>query len=119
MAAQAKIGEKLGVMDRKQLLDSLYLNHYLFLHNDIHPIGTIQVNLFVDDRQALLPNVRNRILMQLKTKTFLIRRFQQSWTQMAMDFNRQPNNALRQRASVRKTHLLRVLRGSVVQIAFS
>ena len=52
--AQAQIGKKLRVMNRRQAIDGLELYHDRFGNDQVHAIPTIQSESLVDHRQGPL-----------------------------------------------------------------
>src|SRR2546427_1012588 len=92
-SAQAEVRQHLSLVHWCDLLDRLDLQNELVVDNDIHAIAAIQANILVDDRERHLPTIIDIGMPKLETQTFLISRFEQAGTEMAMNLDCQSNHA--------------------------
>src|SRR5258706_507873 len=85
---QPQVSKKLRVMNRLQADDSLQLDNHRVRNNQVHAISTIQPETFVTHRQGPLTDERHSSKGKFVAQTLPISRFQQSWSQFALDLDR-------------------------------
>ena len=103
--SQTQIGEKLGFVNGKNVLDRLYFYNDFVCHDDIGPEAIFKQSPAVHDWQLDLPFERESDVRQFTAKAFLINRPKQSRSKLFMDLDCQSDNSLRQFARTSKIHL--------------
>jgi hypothetical protein len=96
LAAESKIGEKLGLVQRRDLFDALEFQDGFVINHNIQTIPTIQSHVLIVDRQRDLSHERQVSKGQLTTQALFIRRFQKPRSQLPMDLHGRPNDLPRQ-----------------------
>jgi len=79
----------------KQLLDCFDFDNDFIFHNEIQPVPAVEFDIFVNYWQWLLLFHFQAKLLQFKSKTCLISRFQQPWSEMPMNLDGGADDAVR------------------------
>jgi len=62
LARKTKIGKQLRIMDRDQVVDSLYLYHDRIFNDQIETVSAVKFHMLVHDRQrSLLLNLESNL----------------------------------------------------------
>lgn len=86
-SAQLQVGEKLCLMDRREGVNRFDLDQNSVLDHKVHSVSAFQVSLLVDDRQWHLPAECHASQGQLTCEAALVRRLQESGTELSMHLN--------------------------------
>ena len=74
-------------MDRQDSLDCFQLDHDFVFNNEVDSVATVELHIFIDDRQLdLLPKVE-AVKLQFAAHACLVCRFQKSRAENAMNLN--------------------------------
>ena len=106
----------MAVVDRRDSIYSLELDDELTLDREIDPITAIQPVSSVLQRQWHLPFISDAVPVKLEPETFFVRRFQQTWAELAVNSDCRPDDPPRQTRQLDNstTRLLGVLCASAV-----
>ena len=76
-ASQAHVRQELRVMERKQLIDALCLDHDLSFDDDVQPVATVELDSLVRHGERLLPLEGESTETELVTETLFVGGFEQ------------------------------------------
>jgi hypothetical protein len=105
--AHSQICQQLRFVRRLDCSHRLYLNDDLAVDDDIGPKPFVEHYAFVKDGYSNLPLKGQACLPQLIAQALFVYRFQQTSASIAMNFNRQANDPLRQLLSDKQSIQLR------------
>jgi hypothetical protein len=88
MTRKPQIGENDRFMDGSQALNRLELYNNSAADQKVHSVATLEFHIFVNDRHWLLSLHCYPAQSEFLRKAFLVRRFEQPWTEKAMNLNR-------------------------------
>jgi hypothetical protein len=92
---EPEISDDLGLVHGQQAFNGFDLDQDFGVHYQIESIGMLQFKSLVTDRQYLLPFPRQAQFAQLVTQTLFVCRLEQTWAQVAVDFDASPDQDLR------------------------
>ena len=98
-------------MRREQRRNGLNFQDDGLRDDKVGPEAQRKLHALVKYRDAKLPQHRNTSLFKLKAHTRRIDRFQQSWSGLSMNLDRQPNSALSQVSMLKDGNASAALRG--------
>jgi hypothetical protein len=82
---------------RKNSLDGFQFNYYFIVHDQVDFVSTIELQAFIRNGEVNLAFEGQSAEMQFVTKALFIGGFQQSGTELTMDFDRCTNDHGRSR----------------------
>src|SRR5690606_4221528 len=85
---QAQVGEKLGLMNWQQLLDSLDLDDGGLVDNEVEAVGAVDLQASILDRQRSLRHHHVSGQPQFMGKTDFVRGFQQARAERLVNLDR-------------------------------
>ena len=82
LSTQSRVGEDLGLVDRKQFSHGLQFDHNGVFYQQVDAVTDIEPDGPVDNRQLRLAKDVEVPSTKLKLKTSLVRRFQETGTEV-------------------------------------
>jgi hypothetical protein len=79
-------------MDWKNLLNRFQFDDYFIVHDYVDLISAVELKAFVRDREIDLTREWHSAEMQFVTEGLFVGGFQQSGTELTMDFDRRAND---------------------------
>ena len=100
-----EVGEELRLMNRRQCVDGLHLNHHRVLAQQIEAIARSDRNALVGDRQGDLSLDAEAPGRHLISQAMFIGRLQQTWPKTSMNLQSRINDCLRERLRLNDNRL--------------